>query len=329
MEQMELTQEELDRGRALTSVPADLGEPPARDKPAAINIFDKAILLSVEMHRLGVRKKVKSGAVQTDADPEAIHVSKELLESKAYEDIVSLDGEIRGYVTARCLPGPFRAGVYLLPIASVQEVDRKLEAFKAMRTRMVEKFVAEYPERAAAAQGRLGSLFDPTDYPSTDTVRNAFSMGTQYVAFNTPTKLKEISADIWQREQEKAAQQIGSYVEDMKALLRTQLSELTSKALERLTPTDDGKAKVFGDSLVENIKDFLANFKDKNSVFADGELAAVADKLRKVLDGVNPELLRTDERIREKVRQDFASVQTALDSLTLADRPTRKINFEA
>ena len=115
----------------------------------------------------------------------------------------------------------------------------------------------------------------------------------------------------------------------MKALLRAQLSELTSKAVERLTPTEDGKAKIFRDSMVGNIKDFLGSFNDKNSVFADGELAAVADRLRKVLDGVNPELLRTDERIREKVRQDFAGVQTTLDGMALTDRPTRKIDFNA
>src|SRR5882724_7232318 len=123
----------------------------AASEPAPVNIFDKAMLLSVELHRLGTRKKVKSGAVTTDADAEMIHVSKDLLESKTYEDIVSLDGEIRQYVTSRALPGPFRAGVYLLPNAAVQEVDRKLEAFKIMRARMADKFAVEYPDRARAA----------------------------------------------------------------------------------------------------------------------------------------------------------------------------------
>jgi hypothetical protein len=298
----------------------------ARSEAPSVNIFDKAICLSVELRKLGTRKKVKAGAVKTDAAEEMIHVSKDLLESKTYEDITSLDGEICAYINARCLPSLFRSGVYLVPLASVTEVDRKLEGFAAARARLVEKFVDEYPSRAQAAEARLGSLFDPRDYPKVEKVRASFGMATQYLSFGAPPKLREINPEKYAREAAKLEESMTNAAAEITNMMRAAAAELTGHLIDRLTPKEDGTAKVFRDSLVENVKEFIGTFKERN-ITEDGELAAQIDKMRKVLDGVGAKDLRDNNELREKVLADTAAIKSALDEMMVA-RPTRKINFD-
>jgi len=297
-------------------------------KTSAASIFDKAVCLSVTLRRLGVRKKVATGAVAAPGtDPEALHVSKELLESKTFEDIVSLDGEIRAYVTTYCLPSPFKSGVYLLPDTVTKKVDSKLEAYKLDRQELVDRFVDEYPARVKAARDRLGPLFNPDDYPDADSVRAAFSMETKYLGFSTPERLKRISGEIWKREKDKAAREIASFTEQTRQLLRAQAAGLLQKMIERLSPKDDGSQKVFRDSLVENVNEFLATFADKN-IAEDGELAGLMDKARKIMAGVNPEALRTDDQLRARIATQAAEITKTLDTMII-DRPKRKIDLDA
>src|SRR5215469_12307661 len=146
-------------------------------------IMDRCVCLSVELRRLGTRRRVASTQVQTDADSDMIHVSKEILESETLDAIKRLDGEIREYVNHKTVPGMalFRSGVYLVPVVTMEQIDAWLEKTREQRERLVDRFMGEYTIAINAARSRLGSLYDENDYPPFHKVRGAFGMETKYI----------------------------------------------------------------------------------------------------------------------------------------------------
>jgi len=288
--------------------------------------LERAVLLVVNLRRLGVHRRVSNAAVEVDADPEAISVRKTLLDAPQLQAIVAQHGAIRGHINAHCLPSFFRRGVALVPIASVETVDAKLVEFHGRREALVNDFIDAYPDLVRAAQTRLRGLFDPRDYPAPEAVRAAFGFEWRYVTLNVPTTLAAIDRAIFVREREKAAQQWDQAARDIQTLLRTNMAELVSHMQERLTPGPDGQPKAFRVSTVNNLSEFLQTF-DARNIVDDRELAAVVARARALLQGVDPQTLRRSDDVRETLRSGFTEMQRQLDRM-VTNRPARRIVLE-
>ena len=102
-----------------------------------------------------------------------------------------------------------------------------------------------------------------------------------------------------------------------------ELSRLVSHLTERLSGTDDGKPKVFRDSVVENLTEFFDRFKQLNIGSSD-QLEQLVTQAHQVVSGVRPQQLRFNHEVRERVATQLSGVQSVLDGL-LVDRPRRSI----
>ncbi len=291
-------------------------------------IFDKAVCLLLEFGRLGTRRKLNTSAVDTHgADPDLVHVSKEILSCKELDAIVSHDNETRAYVRSRSTPNPLiRGGLYLVSYTLLPSVDDALTAAQAEREVLVENFLSVYDARKDAAQLRLGPLYDPTQYPPVEIVRHAFSMTWSYLTITTPDNLQAIRADIFEREREKAAAQWVDALDAANGVLESAFSDLVAHMVDRLSPGDDGKPKIFRDSLTENLRDFLSTF-DARNIGGHDALAAEVDKARALLAGIDAKDLRKHQSYKDNVRTGFEQIKARLDTM-IADRPRRKFGTE-
>ena len=294
---------------------ATLGSIGAASEPAPagiVDIFSRATAYTLELRRFGVRRKVASGAVDVDSDKDLIHVSKEILVSPALKAIEQFDGETRRILNGRALPLMQLKGGVLLPNASVAEIDAMMEGRAAARLDLVERFMGEYVRCCAEAPGRLRALYRPEEYPAADAVRESFSMRTAYLQVEVPTNLP---AAIYQREREKAAAQWTEAIEECRQVLRAELLTLVEHATERLAPGNDGKPKIFRDSMLKNLDEFFSTFNDRNSIGEDRELAAIVDQARQVLAGVDAGDLRRRDNFRADVAARLGDVRTKLDAM--------------
>jgi hypothetical protein len=289
-------------------------------------IFDRAICLSLTVGCLGTRRKVPATSVQVEADRDMLHVSKAILESKELDAIKTLDGELRTWLGKRALPSPFRRGTYLVPIALVEEVDGKIGEYQEKRAGLVARFLAAYDASVEDAKKRLNGLFDVSDYPGAEKVRAAFYVDVRYLAFGVPEKLEGIRKDIFEREKAKAAASWKEASEEVRQALRAGLADLADHLVERLQGNGDGKPKVFRDTLVENMTDYLDLF-DPRNVTDDTQLALLVERCRNILDGLDADALRSSAAIRTKVRDGMTQVRGALDTMVI-DRPARRIVLE-
>lgn len=298
------------------------------------NVFDRAVLLDLRLGRLGIKRKVSSSAVEVKkgedeaaTDPEALHISKDILLSDEVEAVAKLHGEIRRYVKSVAVPSPFdRGGVDAIALELVKPVDDKLLAYEARHNALVEKVCEVYPAKVEEAKQRLGVLYRITDYPPVERVRAAYAMYWQYVSIGTPQALEQISTEILKREEGKAAAKVAEAADEIVKVLSLTLKELTDAMIERLTPGEDGKARVFRNSLVTNLTEFLDLLPARNIV-RNQELNQLAEQAKQILKGVDPATLRASREIREYVRTKMEDVKGKLEQMTLL-RPTRAISFD-
>jgi len=306
------------------------------------NIFERSIVLSVEIGALGVARRVGGANVKTkravdsdgisapvviDSDTNMVRVNKSLLESSELTTIRSLHGEIRTYLYGQTVKGPLRAGMYITPLISVGPVDRKLVEYQAQLCTLVDAFIDAYPSLIEEARGKLGPLFDATEYPDEEAVRRAFYLTWEWISFGVPASLQQVQDEIYNRELEKAQRKMSEAADMVQTALRAELLELVNHARERLSgTTSNGKPKVFRDTLIGNIRGFFETF-DARNLTGDEALQNIVDRAKGLLDGVDAGALRDSDQARAQVAAGFAEIQATLDGM-IVDKPVRLIDLD-
>jgi len=304
-----------------TAVPTP---PPAGQETP--NLDDVTVCLVLDFHRWGVRRKVDAHQVETDADRALLAVSKRILDSPEYDAIVQHDGKTRAWVEARALPSLLKKGIWRLPVALVEETDVYLTTRAAERSRLVDELRAAYPIRLQETQARLSSLADG-DLPTADEVAGKFSIAWKYISYGTPTTLQRLAPALFARERQKAAVQWQEATEEIRTVLRESMAELVTHLAERLSGTrEDGRPKIFRDTAVTNLTEFLDLFQARN-VTDDSELAALVARAHDLLYDVHPQRLRNNDALRGAVAQSMSQIKATLDTM-LMDRPRRHIALD-
>lgn len=294
-------------------------------QPQQGGLFDRAVLLSITISALGTKRKVNSSAVETEADKDYIHVSKDLLKSDILIDIRKFDSQTRLWIADRSLPSLFRSGVYLWPISLVLEADEYLRGRVDQRRPLIDRLIDAYGALKAEAQRRLGALYNPREYPSVEQVRESFGMEYQFIECGVPGRLRDISTEMFEREREKAERIWVDALDEAKLMLRGQLVELVEHMKDRLSPDADGKPKRFKNTLVPNFHEFLRLFEARN-LADDAELQAVVLQCRALLDGTTSEAIRDSATLRDRIAAGMNSISEQLSSFVVSG--DRRINLE-
>jgi hypothetical protein len=294
--------------------------------PSGADILSRAICLTVNFSAMGLTRKVSTAAVDTVADKRMLRVAKVLLEADELGAIRTLDSRIREYLYSRSLPAPmFKSGVYLLPIDLLTDVDDCLSTYAKDRAVLVDAFLDKYPTLIDRARQLLGPLFDPNQYPESETVRTLFDLRWSYVAFETPGRLKTLNRALYDREAAKMAQSLQDAAEDIRAALRTAMADLVADMMEKMSDREGGKPKIFRDSSVAKAQDFLATFAARN-LTDDVDLARLVDQAKALVAGQDPETLRASSDLRATIRAGFEQIQTAITPMLTA-KPRRSVSF--
>src|SRR4029077_20043650 len=131
------------------------------------------------------------------------------------------------------------------------------------------------------------------------------------------------SPELYRQESERVAARFDDAVRLAEEAFLVEIDRLVSHLTERLTGLDDGKPKVFRDSAVENLAEFFQRFRRLN-IRSNEQLDEVVSQAQRVVRGVEPQVLRDNENVRERLAGQLSGVQSVLDGL-LVDRPRRNI----
>lgn len=208
-------------------------------------------------------------------------------------------------------------GLRLLPTAQYMKYHAAMTDVQNEYERMVQTFLDAYDWAITQSQAKLGDMFDPADYPSTDSIASKFRFRFSYIPL---PDAGDFRIDIGNEGNELVRSHYQSYYAEQ---LKTAMDDVwqraykaLSKMSERLDYADHEQKKVFRDTLVSNVTDMVELLNVCN-VTGDSQMAALAMKLDDTLRGVTPDALREDGYLRAETKRAVDDVIKSLPSIDL------------
>jgi len=309
----------------MTSLLQDPASETAAPPSERLRAMTAAIRLSFTW--FGTRKTLtpeqKAQAADTfGAEGAFLSAGKKLIDTKhpAFKAVTSVRGRIVAYWRGISLPYP-EPGIRLIRQDDVGPVNLHLTTLKADLADAVTTLDGQYATLKRVARDRLGSLFNPADYP--ESLSRLFDVTWDFPSVEPPAYLQRLSPELYERECQRVAAQFDEAVRLAEEAFLQELAQLVSHLTERLSGTEDGKPKIFRDSAIENLGEFFERFRRLN-IRSNQQLDEIVTQAQRVVRGVEPQQLRDNEPLRQRVTSQLSGVQSVLDGL-LVDRPRRNI----
>lgn len=225
-----------------------------------------------------------------------------------------------GYWKHNSLPYP-KAGIRLIRQDSIERLDEFFTDLREQLEAGVRRFADQFVEIREAARLRLGSLYDPGDYPAT--FDEEFQIQWDFPAVNPPDYLRRLNPEVYAEQARRVSQRFEQAVEMAETAFTTELGQLVNHLAERLASDDEGRPKIFRDSALTNMTEFFGRFRQLN-IRSNDQLDDLVAQCERLIRGVDPQTLRDNQSLRRSLSTDLASVQGSLDQL-MVDRPRRNI----
>jgi hypothetical protein len=276
------------------------------------SLSNKALLTTLRISQWTARRldRRETGevAARNNADPGVARVNKALLPGAAsLEAVVKKSDEIRRRFRLATLPWG-ESDMRIL------KSDGYLDFTQAMRAQisdwkyMVDRFVSEYPRLVTDVACKLGSLYDPNDYPHQDNIRNKFDIA---LSFSPVPSAEDWRVSLSEAEVEDLRKQVEEDTKRAQSIAMREawqrLHDCVRHAVEKLRDPE----AIFRDSLVRNAED-LCRVLPVLNIADDPHLEQMRQELEASLCGIDPKDLRKYPDFRQKTAD---RVQDILDKL--------------
>ena len=276
----------------------------------------------------GVRKSLTAeqkavAADSFDAEAPFLSAGKKLLDTRhaAFRAVTAVRTAITEFWRSQSLPFP-EPGIRLIRLDDVDAFDRRLVDFRADLDDAVANLDRHFGELKEAAADRLGTLFNPADYPPS--LIGLFGVAWDFPNCEPPDYLVGLSPELYEQERARVQARFEQAVELAERAFLDEFGRLVGHLCERLEGTDaDGSPRVFRDSAVDNLAAFFERFRTLN-VRSNAELDDLVEQARRAVRGVSAQDLREGAGLRSLVAGRLSEVRASLDAL-MVDRPRRRI----
>jgi hypothetical protein len=260
-----------------------------------------------------------------DADGQLLSAGKKLLDTKhtAFRAVTAVRGKIDAYSKGITLPFP-EPGIRLIKHDQIEGFDAQMADYRTELDDAVANLDRHYGELRRAAADRLGSLYNPSDYP--ETLVGLFGLTWDFPNVEPPDYLVQLSPALYEQERARVAARFEEAVELAERAFTEEFARLVAHLCERATDAD-GEAKVFRDSAVENLAGFFERFRSL-SVRSNEGLDQLVAEAQRAVRGVGAQDLRASDSLRRNVAAQLTGVRESLDAM-LVDRPRRRILRQA
>ncbi len=256
------------------------------------------------------------------AEGSFLSAGKKLIDVKhpAFKAVSAVKNKATAYFKEVSLPYP-EPGIRLIRHDKLDEINRRMDLFRGDLGDAVYHLDRAYAHLKAIARERLGSLYSEADYPPS--LRGLFGVSWEFPSVEAPSYLQQLNPEVYRQECQRVQQRFSEAVQLAEQAFTEELAKLVSHLTERLSGSDDGKPRVFRDSVVENLTEFFDRFRQLN-IGSSEQLDRLVADARQIIRGVRPQTLRDDTNLRQHVATEMSRVESVLDGL-LVDRPRRNI----
>ena len=226
-----------------------------------------------------------------DAEGQSLSAAKKILDNRhpAFKAVTAIKSKIDAHWKGLSLPFP-EPGVRLIRLDDVDAFDRQMADMKVELDDAVANLDRVFGELKQAAAGRLGSLFNPADYP--ETLAGLFGVAWDFPSLEPPDYLLQLSPGLYEQERARVSARFEEAVQLAEQAFLEEFARLVAHLTERISGVgEDGKPKVFRDSAVGNLGEFFERFRLLN-VRSNDQLDALVAQAQQAVRGVAAQDLR-------------------------------------
>lgn len=217
-------------------------------------IQSRAMLVNLSISAWTARKldkKVSAEVERSHSAHDAGRFNKLLVNKTLLDPISKLSGQIREYHYSVTLPWSDN-GPRLLPSALFMDYTAEMHKFKAAFRRLVDDLVALYPTEVQRARSRLGTMYQPEDYPEPWAIRDRFSITQEFLPVPSAGDFRvDVDADSDRELRESVTRAVAERQANAVKATYDRARDVVSKIAERLAIPD----AMFRDSLIDNARD--------------------------------------------------------------------------
>jgi len=279
-----------------------------------ISIGSSAMLVELSISSWTARKLDKKVSAEVDVAKNtkvsAVNVNKNLMAGTGVLDkIIKYAASARAWHNAQTLPWSDN-GSRLLPMSNFMNYKEQLTVMEGNFNALVDKFVDSYPELISAAAFQLGDLFDRTEYPDVNTLKNRFKFNYSFfpvpnagdfrVDINEEAKA-EIIANCNQAHQDR----LENAMKDAWGRLHDCLNRMSDRLTVDVVTDDEGKPshefRVFRDTLMENAVEMVDMLKHLN-ITKNPDMEQARQALKSAISNHDIDDLRSSMTARNAVK---------------------------
>jgi hypothetical protein len=276
---------------------------------------------------LGTQRKLsdaqtKQAADTFDAATDLVTASKRLIDTKhpAYRAATAIKSQASAFWRGMTLPYP-QDGTRLIKLDDIERFETQMAVYKEQLAAATANLQLEYETIKSNAREKLGSLYNPSDYPAT--LDGVFDISWEYPPVEPPRYLVALNPEVYSNEQRRIQTRFETAVAMAENAFAETLQGLVTHLIERLTDAPDGKKKTFRDGTIENFKEFYENFRRMN-VRSNVQLEQLINQANLLVAGVDPKELRTNVNLQTQLRTQMSDLKVSLDTL-ITEAPRRRV----
>jgi hypothetical protein len=288
--------------------------------PVVQSISSASMLVGLGINVWSGRKLDKRASEEVvaanNADRGVARVTKSLLGScEELEAVVKFAANVRNIHYNSTLPWT-DMGPRLLPTPKYFAYHKNMSALQAEFYRMVDVFISAYDLEVAAAQAKLGDLFDVRNYPNTEELRKKFSFTFNYLPLPDAGDWRldinnEALASLRDQYKDHYANQLTGAMNDIWKRLYETLNTLSRQLSDK---TEDGKTPRIFASVFDRMQEVL-DLMETCNMTNDMQMQLMQRKLAAAFRGVDAEAVKDDAYLRRDTKQAIDAAIKSLPSL--------------
>jgi len=279
-----------------------------------ISIGSSAMLVELSISSWTARKLDKKVSAEVDVAKNtkvsAVNVNKNLMAGTGVLDkIIKYAASARAWHNAQTLPWSDN-GSRLLPMSNFMAYKEQLGVMEGNFNALVDKFVDSYPELISAAAFQLGDLFDRTEYPDVNTLKNRFKFN--YSFFPVPNAgdfrvdiNEEAKAEIIANCNKAHQDRLENAMKDAWGRLHDCLTRMSDRLTVDVVTDDEGNPshefRVFRDTLMENAVEMVDMLKHLN-ITKNPDMEQARQALKSAISNHDLDDLRSSMTARNAVK---------------------------
>jgi hypothetical protein len=249
-----------------------------------------------------------------------LHIKQDLIDRVHMEEFERNTRRVKDSLRRLSVPSLLLAGQprqYLIPVKNLDRAINVVEEYLKRRNELLDEIELKWDSIVEQAQEDNGEFFDMADY-STDfsEIRDDFAATYRYYAHSLDadtertisTTLSEVGKAEVQKHKAMVLKQCEEESQNIRDALRVEFQGLVDGMVEMLSPKADGSKRGFQTARVEKLREFVTTLGDKN-LTGDEKVASLATQAARLLDGMDPSLVKKDDTQRNHFRDRFAEVK--------------------